>query len=500
MKIMIRVEDKLNKFQKTPSSLDNYYLECGARDKLSWLADFLLTHPNEKVIVFFLTCACVDYFWKVFTKMDSIQSRLLSIHGKAPTKKRHATLDKFGATSASILFTTDLAARGLDFADNPVDWIIQFDAPQHPDYFVHRVGRTARMGSSGQAVLLLMPNELTYVDFLKIREVPIAPYPKQDELPHVPDIVPTVKGYLRNEREIFQKSQIAFVSWVRAYKEHHCSYIFNLKEVDLPNLMNSFALLRIPIMPELKNIKIEYAEEETGNIQYANKTKEKERIEKQNNYEKKKLEKAEKKQDKRAKWEQGEEMKRKREEENAMTDDDVAELFREARLLKRRKKGKLTEEQFEKMTGEVPFDDDSNHSENETEDWHMESEGQSGDGFNKKKKKKNRNNSPAGGDESASKTGNDNGVRVKKRWKREPHQKPVHPNNTSEVNHSAQSEPASKVETAKLQLTPNNNKKTSSNSNSSPITNPKSNAVPLGGSKKSNHSESKTKIARKPRK
>jgi hypothetical protein len=56
------------------------------------------------------------------------------------------------------------------------------------------------------------------------------------------------------------------------------------------------------------------------------------------------LRKTDKKNDKRAKWEQGQELKRRREEENAMTDDDIDQLFKEARLLKRRKKGKLTEE------------------------------------------------------------------------------------------------------------------------------------------------------------
>ena len=50
-------------------------------------------------------------------------------------------------------------------------WIVQFDPPQDPDVFVHRVGRTARMGRSGHALTLLLPHESAYVEFLRIRKV-----------------------------------------------------------------------------------------------------------------------------------------------------------------------------------------------------------------------------------------------------------------------------------------------------------------------------------------
>ena len=68
-----------------------------------------------------------------------------------------------------MLLCTDVAARGLDIPD--VAWIVQFDPPQDPDVFVHRVGRTARMGRTGHALTLLLPHETAYVDFLRIRKV-----------------------------------------------------------------------------------------------------------------------------------------------------------------------------------------------------------------------------------------------------------------------------------------------------------------------------------------
>ena len=73
------------------------------------------------------------------------------------------------ALHAGCLLCTDVAARGLDIPD--VEWILQLDAPQDPDAFVHRVGRTARMGRTGSARIFLLPHEATYVEFLRLRKV-----------------------------------------------------------------------------------------------------------------------------------------------------------------------------------------------------------------------------------------------------------------------------------------------------------------------------------------
>lgn len=69
---------------------------------------------------------------------------------------------------AGCLLCTDVAARGLDIPD--VQYIVQYDPPQDPSTFVHRVGRTARMGRTGKALVMLLPHETPYVDFLRLRK------------------------------------------------------------------------------------------------------------------------------------------------------------------------------------------------------------------------------------------------------------------------------------------------------------------------------------------
>ena len=91
------------------------------------------------------------------------------MHGKISQKKRSKIYAQFREKSLEtghlILLTTDLAARGIDIPD--VDWIVQFDPPQWSDSFVHRIGRTARAGRSGQSLLFLTRSEDSYITFLK---------------------------------------------------------------------------------------------------------------------------------------------------------------------------------------------------------------------------------------------------------------------------------------------------------------------------------------------
>ena len=91
-----------------------------------------------------------------------------SIHGKLK-QTRFKIFDTFRKLkNDGLLVCTDVMARGIDIAH--IDWVFQFDAPSSAADFVHRCGRTARIGNRGTALALLLPNEEPYVHFIDINQ------------------------------------------------------------------------------------------------------------------------------------------------------------------------------------------------------------------------------------------------------------------------------------------------------------------------------------------
>nr|XP_048325765.1 DEAD-box ATP-dependent RNA helicase 18 isoform X3 [Ziziphus jujuba var. spinosa] len=141
---------------KTPSGLHLEYLECEGDKKLSQLVDLLIKNRDKKIIIYFMTCACVDYWGLVLQRLACLEGfSLISLHGKMKQTAREKALASFTSLSSGILLCTDVAARGLDIPG--VDCIVQYDPPQDPNVFIHRVGRTARMGRQGSAIVFLLP-------------------------------------------------------------------------------------------------------------------------------------------------------------------------------------------------------------------------------------------------------------------------------------------------------------------------------------------------------
>lgn len=279
------------KQRRTPATLELTYQLVPAEHKLAALCRFLAAHRGEKTVVFFLTCACVDLFAAVLPRLslgdaaeEDAPPPLHALHGRQPQRQRDATLAKFtDAEGGAVLLCTDVAARGLDIPD--VDWIVQFDMPQDPNAFVHRVGRTARMGRRGASLALLMPHEETYVDFLKIRSVPLVQVPleaggadqAQERAPdgegegdekaegeevRVSAELAAQSARLRvaaraageADRDVMEKATRAFVSYARGYREHQCRFIFRVADLPFGALAALFGLLRMPKMPELARV------------------------------------------------------------------------------------------------------------------------------------------------------------------------------------------------------------------------------------------------------
>jgi ATP-dependent RNA helicase DDX55/SPB4 len=256
----------------TPASLRNYYVACPQGERVARLALFLKRRiaDGHKVMVFFLTCAAVEYFGKVLPDLPELAgATVLSIHGKQDQRKRKANYDAYVTQRPAVLFATDVAARGLDVPD--IDWIAQFDPPQDPASFVHRAGRAGRMGREGASVVFLAEEELPYVDYVRIKGIPIVSLADRDAGidPEGTDvdatgaaIRDTIRTKIARDRDIYDRSHLAFVSHTRGYKEHRLEYIFALRSLRLGHLASSWGLIDLPSMPEIKLLAAKRAKEQ----------------------------------------------------------------------------------------------------------------------------------------------------------------------------------------------------------------------------------------------
>ena len=331
---------------KLPAQLKLLYKVCRVDERLWRLREFLKENADKKTIVYFLTCACVDYFATAMcdgapaSPGDGVD--VVALHGKMKQSQREQALARFASGAGGCLLCTDVAARGLDIPG--VDWVVQFDAPQDPAAFVHRVGRTARMGRDGSALLFLSPHESSYVEFLRVRHIHLREVDgldvdegaaggdgaggagdakeaglkalreemsgggveeEEDDEDDEDDedeedregseeesedeesedeeseeeeseeeeseeegseedaadseaveggnrLCDELRARSEKNREAMEKGVRAFVSYLRGYKEHHCRFIFRFKELELARLARSLGLLRLPRMKEIR--------------------------------------------------------------------------------------------------------------------------------------------------------------------------------------------------------------------------------------------------------
>lgn len=273
--------------RRTPASLRLAYVVAPASHKLPALARLLerLRPRPRRTVVFLSTCAAVDYWQHLLALAlpPGLQVAVVPLHGKQPAQVRARNFERFAKSpsasstaaataSSTLLLTTDLAARGLDFPD--VDLVVQVDPPQDPKTFLHRCGRAGRAGRKGAAVVMLLPGrEEDYVAFLAARKTPVDPAASLDLEPPTDgssNDSSTAAGVLgdlsaqaaaatralrqavRRDRAHHERAQRAFVSWVRSYSKHGAASIFRVADLDWADLADAWGLLRLPKMPELR--------------------------------------------------------------------------------------------------------------------------------------------------------------------------------------------------------------------------------------------------------
>lgn len=182
-----------------PDQLQQFMVLIPSKLRLVTLSAFILgkfkIEKKQKMIIFFSSCESVEFHYNLFTNaftsysaskeqkqlpFSACKMLFLRLHGNMEQEARKQTFLEFSQSNMGVLLCTDVAARGLDLPE--VTWIVQYNAPTSPADYVHRVGRTARIGSHGYSLLFLTPSEAEYANTLASHQISVSEIKMDDIL------------------------------------------------------------------------------------------------------------------------------------------------------------------------------------------------------------------------------------------------------------------------------------------------------------------------------
>ena len=154
---------KISDSRKTIPKIKQFSFKSDDRDKIDDLCKLIEFYDFNLWLIFCNTRRRVDF---VYRNLKRNGYKVDSIHGDMTQKVRDKVMNKFRNGNISILVASDIAARGIDVSE--IDVVVNYDIPQNPEDYIHRIGRTARAGESGYAFNIVAPYEAH--DLVKIRK------------------------------------------------------------------------------------------------------------------------------------------------------------------------------------------------------------------------------------------------------------------------------------------------------------------------------------------
>jgi ATP-dependent RNA helicase DeaD len=155
-------EIKVKAKEMTVENIDQFFIEIPEKFKFDTLNNHLDINSPELAIVFGRTKKRVD---EITEGLQARGYRAEGIHGDLTQGKRMSVLNKFKNGRVDVLVATDVAARGLDISG--VTHVYNFDIPQDPESYVHRIGRTGRAGRTGEAISFITPREMAHLQLIE---------------------------------------------------------------------------------------------------------------------------------------------------------------------------------------------------------------------------------------------------------------------------------------------------------------------------------------------
>ena len=262
------VEEQSGQDYATPCSLTQYFVVVPAKLRLISIVVFIISKilpPNtEKVIVFTSSKNAAIFLYEGFKL--AVKScgctgdySSFSLHGDMSQQQRFESFDKFKKSTSGVLFCTDVASRGLDIKN--VDWVVHYDCPTQTDDYLHRTGRTARIGNEGNSLLFLLPSETKYVQILNKATITLSEMKLSNILKYLADgkktrlvedraqrIQNSMEESISEDQELHQKAVLAYKAYIQGYATYPKSmkHIFHVKMLHLGHVAKSFGLRKAP--------------------------------------------------------------------------------------------------------------------------------------------------------------------------------------------------------------------------------------------------------------
>ncbi|EEA22339.1 hypothetical protein EYB25_006437 [Talaromyces marneffei] len=224
----------------TVDRLEQGYVVCEPDKRFLLLFSFLKRNLKKKIIVFLSSCNSVNYYSELLNYIDL---PVLSIHGKQKQQKRTSTFFEFVNSERGILICTDVAARGLDIPE--IDYVVQYDPPDDPRDYIHRVGRTARGAKAkGRSLMFLQPSEMGFLTHLKEAKVPVVEF----EFPQkkIINVQSQLEKLISQNYYLNKSAKEGYRSYINAYASHSLRSVFDVNKLDLVKIAKSFGFSTPP--------------------------------------------------------------------------------------------------------------------------------------------------------------------------------------------------------------------------------------------------------------
>jgi ATP-dependent RNA helicase DDX10/DBP4 len=241
----------------TPESLQQSYVVVPLEHKLNAIYSFVKTHLRCKSIVFMASCAQVRHAWELFCSLRP-GVPILALHGKLVQTKRTQIYFDFLQRPHAVLFATDIAARGLDFPN--VDWVVQCDAPEDRDMYIHRAGRTARYRADGKSLLIVTPAEAKkgLIEMIQGNNANKIPIKKLGINPTKTTIVTQrAASNVASNVHLHEMAKKAYKNYVRSISLMPLKEIFNVADLPLDDFSASLGLASAPNLRFLKKTEMD---------------------------------------------------------------------------------------------------------------------------------------------------------------------------------------------------------------------------------------------------